>query len=82
MIDQFFRMILFGKNDVKKDVNLDRWIQSVCVCEICFISVFYTYYIFYIYINQILDRKIGDNSFSFGYSDSAINLWMVGNHLI
>lgn len=59
MIDQFFRMILFGKNDVKKDVNLDRWIQSVCVCVcgICFISVFYTYYIFYIYIQPNIGQE-------------------------
>lgn len=55
MIDQFFRMILFGKNDVKKDVNLDRWIQSVCV--ICFISVLYTYYIFYIYIQPNIGQE-------------------------
>lgn len=85
MIDQFFRTILFGKNDVKKDVNLDPWIQSVCVC-VCVEFVLYlcsipTIYFISIY-NQILDRKIGDNSFSFGYSDSAINPWMVGNHLI
>lgn len=83
MIDQFFRTILFGKNDVKKDVNLDPWIQSVCVCVefvlyLCSIPTIY----FISICNQILDRKIGDNSFSFGYSDSAINLWMVGNHLI
>lgn len=40
MIDQFFRTILFGKNDVKKDVNLDPWIQSVCVC-VCVEFVLY-----------------------------------------
>lgn len=55
MIDEFFRMILYGKNDVKKDVNLDRWIQSVC--GICFISVFYTYYIFYIYIQPNIGQE-------------------------
>lgn len=81
MIDQFFRMILFGKNDVKKDVSLDPWIQSVCMEFVLSLCSIPTIYFISIY-NQILDRKIGDNSFSFGYSDSAINLWMVGNHLI
>lgn len=52
MIDQFFRMILFGKNDVKKDVNLDRWIQSVCVWNLFYLCVLYLLYILYLYTTK------------------------------
>lgn len=60
MIDQFFRTILFGKNDVKKDVNLDPWIQSVCVCvEIVFyICVLYLLYILYLYATKYWTGKL------------------------
>lgn len=58
MIDQFFRMILFGKNDVKKDVNLDRWIQSVCVWNLFYLCVLYLLYILYLYTTKYCTGKL------------------------
>lgn len=58
MIDQFFRMILFGKNDVKKDVNLDRWIQSVCVWNLFYLCVLNLLYILYLYTTKYWTGKL------------------------
>lgn len=58
MIDEFFRMILYGKNDVKKDVNLDRWIQSVCVWNLFYLCVLYLLYILYLYTTKYWTGKL------------------------